>query len=60
VISAIGNDPISYIAGQTNLLEALEKAGVKRFMPSDFTGNFYKLDYGDNLNTDLRKQFHEV
>lgn len=60
VISAIGNDPSSYIAGQTNLLEASEKAGVERFMPSDFTGAFYKLDYGDNFNTDLRKQFHEV
>lgn len=60
VISAIGNDPDSYVAGQTNLLEAAEKAGVKRFIPSDFTGDYHKLDYGDNFNTDMRKQFFEV
>ena len=60
VISAIGNDPASYIAGQTNLLEASEQAGVKRFMPSDFTLDYHKLDYGDNFNIDMRKQFFEV
>ncbi|WP_017315655.1 NmrA family NAD(P)-binding protein [Mastigocladopsis repens] len=60
VISAIGNDPNSYIAGQTNLLEAAEQAGVKRFVPSDFTGDYHKLDYGDNFNTDMRKRFFEV
>lgn len=60
VISAIGNDPDSYIVGQTNLLEAAEQASVKRFIPSDFTGNYHKLDYGDNFNTDMRKQFFEV
>ena len=60
VISAIGNDPESYIAGQTNLLEAAEQAGVKRFMPSDFTLDYHKLDYGDNFNIDMRKRFFEV
>ncbi|MBD2776223.1 aromatic alcohol reductase [Iningainema tapete] len=60
VISAIGNEPDSYIAGQTNLLEAAERAGVKRFVPSDFTGDYHKLDYGDNFNTDMRKRFFEV
>lgn len=60
VISAIGNDPESYIAGQTNLLRAAEQAGVKRFMPPDFTLNYHQLDYGDNFNVDMRKQFFEI
>ncbi|MBD2102540.1 NmrA family NAD(P)-binding protein [Leptolyngbya sp. FACHB-261] len=60
IISAIGNDPESYVAGQTNLLQASEQAGVKRFMPSDFTLDYHKLDYGDNFNIDMRKRFFEV
>ena len=60
VISAIGNDPQSFVPGQRNLLEAAEKAGVKKFMPSDFSGDYHHLDYGDNFNNDLRKQFFEI
>lgn len=61
VISAIGNDPAEvFVAGQRNLLEAAEKAGVKKFMPSDFSGDYHSLDYGENVNNDLRKEFFEI
>ena len=61
VISALNNQPELIIAGQTNLLRAAEAAGtVTRFVPSDFSGDFRKLQLGDNYNLDMRIRFHEV
>lgn len=57
VISSLNNEPELIIDGQTRLLEAAEKAGVKKFIPSDFSVDYRKLDLGDNSNLDMRKTF---
>ncbi len=44
---------------QSALLDAAVAAGVPRFIPSDFSSDFTKLDVGDNRNFDLRREFHE-
>jgi uncharacterized protein YbjT (DUF2867 family) len=44
------------LAGQLNLLEAAKSCGVKRFIPSDYSVDYFKLEIGDNYNLDLRKQ----
>jgi uncharacterized protein YbjT (DUF2867 family) len=47
------------LSGQLNLLEAAITNGVKRFVPSDYSVDHFKLDLGDNYNLDLRKIFAE-
>jgi nucleoside-diphosphate-sugar epimerase len=44
---------------QTVLLDAAVKAGVPRFIPSDFSIDFTKFPPGENRNLDLRRQFHQ-
>ena len=59
IVSAVqGNDKI-ILEGQGNLLKAAESAGVARMIPSDFSVDIPKLDYGDNINLDYRKKFAE-
>ncbi|HBY63047.1 MAG TPA: aromatic alcohol reductase [Solibacterales bacterium] len=60
VVSAVSNDPGLIVEGQTNLLRAAERQGVKRFIPSDFSVDYRKLDFGDNDNLDQRKSFLPV
>jgi uncharacterized protein YbjT (DUF2867 family) len=48
------------LTGQLNLLEAAKACGVKRFIPSDYSVDYFKLEVGDNYNLDLRKQFAQV
>jgi NAD(P)-dependent dehydrogenase (short-subunit alcohol dehydrogenase family) len=43
---------------QTILLKAAVNAGVKRFIPSDYSLNFTKIPGGENRNFDLRRDFH--
>ncbi len=57
IISSLNNEPELIIDGQTRLLEAGEKAGAKKFIPSDFSVDYRKLDFGDNANLDMRKTF---
>ncbi len=44
---------------QTVLLDAAIKAGVPRFIPSDFSIDFTKFPPGENRNLDLRRDFHQ-
>jgi len=44
---------------QRILLEGAIKAGVPRFIPSDFSIDFTKFPPGENRNLDLRSEFHE-
>ncbi len=57
VVSALnGTEPV--IAGaQGLLLDAAVAAGVRRFIPSDFSLDFTKTRPGDNRNMDLRRAF---
>jgi uncharacterized protein YbjT (DUF2867 family) len=48
------------LSGQLNLLEAAMTSGVKRFVPSDYSVDHFKLDLGDNHNLDLRMKFAEA
>lgn len=59
VISALSGLRGVIVETQTVLLEAAIKAGVPRFIPSDFSIDFTKLPYGENRNLDLRRDFHE-
>ncbi len=44
---------------QTKLLEGAVAARVGRFIPSDFSIDFNKLQPGSNRNLDLRREFHQ-
>ena len=58
VVSAIGNNEVT-VPGQKNLINAAKQQGVKRFIPSDYSVDYRKLDYGDNHNLDMRKEVFE-
>ena len=58
VVSAIGNNEVT-VPGQKNLIDAAKQQGVKRFIPSDYSIDYRKLDYGDNDNLDKRKEVFE-
>jgi uncharacterized protein YbjT (DUF2867 family) len=47
------------VPGQKNLIDAAKQQGVKRFIPSDYSVDYRKLDYGDNDNLDKRKEVFE-
>lgn len=55
VVSAVGNNQET-VPGQKNLIDAAKAQGVKRFIPSDYSVDYRKLDYGDNDNLDKRKE----
>lgn len=60
VVSALQGLPDVIVDTQTLLLDAAIKAGVPRFIPSDYSLNFTKLPEGENRNFDLRREFHKV
>ena len=59
VVSALSGVKDVIVDTQTRLLNAAVKAGVPRFIPSDYCIDFTKLPYGTNRNLDLRKEFAE-
>jgi nucleoside-diphosphate-sugar epimerase len=59
VVSALSGLREAIVVAQTSLLEAAVKAGVPRFIPSDYAIDFTKLPFGTNRNLDLRKEFLE-
>jgi uncharacterized protein YbjT (DUF2867 family) len=60
IVSAVQGGPELIIEGQTNLLRAAEAARVGRMIPSDFSVDLHRLDYGDNLFLDMRKKADEA
>ncbi len=58
VVSAVGNNEVT-VPGQKNLIDAAKQKDVKRFIPSDYSVDYRKLNYGDNDNLDMRKQVFE-
>ena len=58
VISALAGLRETIVVTQSALLDAAVKAGVPRFIPSDFSIDFTKLPPGTNRNLDLRREFH--
>ena len=59
VVSALQGLREVIVETQTVMLGAAIKAGVPRFIPSDYSIDFTKIAPGDNRNLDLRRDFHE-
>ena len=59
VVSALQGLRDVIVETQTVLLDAAIKAGVPRFIPSDYSIDFTKLPPGQNRNLDLRRDFHQ-
>ncbi len=60
VLSAAQGGPDIIIEGQRRLLRAARDAGVRRFIPSDYSFNFFHLDDGENINADWRRAFAKI
>ncbi len=59
VVSALAGLHEVIVEAQTALLQAAVKAGVPRFIPSDYSIDFTALTPGKNRNLDLRRDFHQ-
>lgn len=59
VISTLQGGPDIIIDAQVALLTAAVAAGARRFMPSDFSFNYFTLPAGANINSDWRRTFAE-
>lgn len=55
VVSAIQGGPDVIVDAQLALLRAAKEAGARRFIPSDYSYNFFTLPEGVNLNSDWRR-----
>jgi nucleoside-diphosphate-sugar epimerase len=60
VISALNGLRDVMIDRQSILLDAAVKAGVPRFIPSDYAADFTKTRPGDNRNFDFRREFMTI
>jgi nucleoside-diphosphate-sugar epimerase len=58
VVSALSGLEEVIIDTQKILLDAAVKAGVLRFIPSDYSLDFTKFSDGENRNLDWRRKFH--
>jgi uncharacterized protein YbjT (DUF2867 family) len=52
VVSAVQGGPDAIVDTQLRLLRAASAAGVRRFIPSDFSFNIFGLAEGENINSD--------
>lgn len=59
VVSTLQGGPDVIIDAQLDLLGAAKAAGVRRFIPSDFSFDFFSLPAGVNVNSDWRRTFAE-
>lgn len=57
VVSAVNGLSATILDAQTALLEGAVRAGVPRFIPSDFAIDYAKTAPGGNRNLDLRRAF---
>ena len=56
IVSAVSGDEEMMVTGQINLIKAAAAKGVRRMIPSDYSVDYRKLDWGDNYNLDMRKK----
>lgn len=59
VVSALSGLRGVIVDAQTQLLNAAVKAGVPRFIPSDYSIDFTRIPAGKNRNLDLRREFQK-
>lgn len=57
VVSALAGLREVIVDAQSALLDAAVASGVRRFIPSDFALDFYKVPGGNNRNLDFRREF---
>ena len=57
VVSAVQGGPDTIIDAQLEYLRAARDAGVRRFIPSDYSFNLFGLGEGENINSDWRRTF---
>jgi nucleoside-diphosphate-sugar epimerase len=57
VISTLQGGPDIIVDAQFALLRAAKAAGVRRFIPSDYSYNIFTLPEGINVNSDWRRAF---
>lgn len=57
VVSTLQGGPPVIVDGQLQLLAAARRAGVRRFLPSDYSFDFFGLAEGENINSDWRRRF---
>jgi len=55
VVSTLQGGPDVIVDGQRRLLRAAKAAGARRFLPSDYSYNFFTLPEGINVNSDWRR-----
>ena len=60
VVSALNGVRSVMIDRQSLLLEAAVRAGVPKFIPSDYSADFTQTRPGDNRNFDLRREFMAI
>lgn len=60
VVSTLAGLREVLIETQSKVLAGALKAGVPRFIPSDFCTDFSTLTPGENRNFDLRREFHRI
>jgi nucleoside-diphosphate-sugar epimerase len=59
VVSALAGLRDVIVEAQAVLLDGAVRAGVPRFIPSDYSIDFTKFPPGENRNLDLRRDFHK-
>jgi nucleoside-diphosphate-sugar epimerase len=59
VVSALAGLREVIVEAQAVLVDGAVKAGVPRFIPSDYSIDFTKFPPGENRNLDLRRDFHQ-
>ena len=57
VVSAVQGGPDTIVDAQLEWLRAARAAGVRRFIPSDYSMDLFGLDEGENVNSDWRRNF---
>lgn len=57
VVSAVQGGPETILEAQLKWLHAAREAGVRRFIPSDYSFNLFGLAPGENINSDVRHEF---
>lgn len=57
VVSAMQGGPEIIIDAQLGLMAAAKAAGARRFIPSDYSYNYFTLPAGINVNSDWRRTF---
>ncbi|GAB4208847.1 MAG: hypothetical protein OHK0022_39000 [Roseiflexaceae bacterium] len=59
VVSAVQGGRETIVDAQLGWLRAARAAGVRRFIPSDYSFNLFALGQGENINSDWRREFSE-